>query len=241
MKINKIYNIDCLQGMQKLSEGSIDCIICDLPYGQTARNKWDVIIPFDPLWSQYERIIKDDGAIILFGNGMFTADLMQSNRKLWRYNLIWEKTQPTGHLNAKRMPLRSHEDICIFYKKLPTYNPQKTVGHERKISTAEHKRNCKVTTDYCDHGFTTYDSTERYPKSVWRYAKDIQKSALHPTQKPVALIEELIMTYTNKGDLILDNCIGSGTTAVAAKNTGRKYIGMESDITMWKNAIDRVG
>lgn len=129
--INKIYNEDCLDGMQKIDDKSIDLICTDLPYGQTARNKWDSVIPFEPLWEQYERIIKDNGAIILFGNGMFTADLMQSNRKLWRYNIIWEKTQPSGHLNANKMPLRTHEDICVFYKKLPIYNPQKTSGHPR--------------------------------------------------------------------------------------------------------------
>lgn len=215
-------------------------IITDLPYGQTSRNKWDSVIPFKPLWEQYERIIKDNGAIILFANGMFTADLMQSNRKLWKYNLIWEKTQPTGFLNAKKMPLRSHEDICIFYKKLPTYNPQKTTGHTRKVSKAEHKTNCKETTDYGEHGFTTYDSTERYPKSVWTFAKDIQKSALHPTQKPVALIEELIKTYTNPGDLILDSCAGSCTTAVAALNTGRNYICFEKDKDIFEVGSKRV-
>lgn len=141
--INKIYNEDCLDGMQKIDDKSIDLICTDLPYGQTARNKWDSVIPFEPLWEQYERIIKDNGAIILFGNGMFTADLMQSNRKLWRYNIIWEKTQPSGHLNANKMPLRKHEDICVFYKKLPIYHPQKTSGHPRKVSKTEHKRNSK--------------------------------------------------------------------------------------------------
>lgn len=192
------------------------------------------------LWTHYERIIKDNGAIILFANGMFTADLMQSNRKLWRYNLIWEKTQPTGFYNAKKMPLRSHEDICIFYKNPPTYNPQKTTGHARKVSKAEHKVNCKQSTDYGLSGFTTYDSTERYPKSVWTFAKDIQKSALHPTQKPVALIEELIKTYTNEGDLILDNTAGSMTTAVAAINTNRNYICMEKDKEIFEIGRDRV-
>lgn len=134
------------------------------------------------LWTQYKRITKDNAAIILFGNGMFTADLMESNKPMWKYNIIWEKTQPTGFLNAKKMPLRNHEDICIFYKKPPTYNPQKTTGHPRKVSKAEHKVGCKSTTDYGEHGLTTYDSTERYPKSVWKFAKDIQKCALHPTQ-----------------------------------------------------------
>ena len=233
-------NIECLNGMDLLDDGSMDCIICDLPYGQTARNKWDTIIPFEPLWKQYERVIKDNGAIILFANGMFTADLMQSNRKLWRYNLIWEKTQPTGFLNAKKMPMRSHEDICIFYKKPPVYNPQKTTGHERKVSRAEHKINCKETTDYGEHGLSTYDSTERYPRSVWKFAKDSQKSALHPTQKPVALLEELIKTYTSEGDLILDNCGGSMTTAEAAIKTNRKYICMEKYKEIFETGKSRI-
>jgi site-specific DNA-methyltransferase (adenine-specific) len=199
-----------------------------------------VIIPFESLWEQYKRITKENAAIILFGNGMFTAELMMSNHEMWKYNLIWEKTQPTGHLNAHRMPLRNHEDICIFYQKQPTYNPQKTTGHQRKVSTAEHKRNCKLTTDYGEHGFTTYDSTERYPKSVWKFAKDSQKSALHPTQKPVALIEELIKTYSNEGDVILDSCMGSGTTGVAALNLGRKFIGIELDKTYFDIAKKRI-
>lgn len=240
LEINKIYNADCLIKMKGIDDKSIDAIITDLPFGQTAQNKWDTIIPFEPLWEQYKRIIKDNGIIILFGSGMFTADLMQSNRKMWKYNLIWEKTQPTGFLNVKRMPLRSHEDICIFYNKLPTYNPQKTTGHSRKVSKAEHKTGCKETTDYGKHGLTTYDSTERYPRSVWKFAKDVQKSALHPTQKPVALIEELIKTYTNSGDLILDSCAGSCTTAVASINTGRNYICIEKDIDIYNVGKNRV-
>lgn len=187
------------------------------------------MIPFQLLWEQYERIIKDHGIIILFANGMFTADLMQSNRKLWKYNLIWEKSQPTGFLNAKKMPLRAHEDICIFYKKLPTYNPQKTTGHIRKVSKSEHKVNCINSTDYGVHGLSTYDSTERYPRSVIKFAKDSQKSAIHPTQKPVALIEYLIKTYTNKNDIVFDSCAGSMTTAIAAINTQRQYICFEKD------------
>lgn len=240
LEANTILNIECLDGMDLLDDKSIDCIICDLPYGQTARNKWDTIIPFAPLWEQYERIIKDNGAIILFGNGMFTADLMQSNRKLWRYNLIWEKTQPTGFQNANRMPMRSHEDICVFYKKPPVYNPQKTTGHERKVSTAKHKRNSKQSTNYREIENYTYDSTERYPRSIWKFAKDSQKSALHPTQKPVALIEELIKTYTNENDLILDNCAGSMTTAVAAINTKRNYICMEKDKEIFETGRNRI-
>lgn len=238
--VNKIYNEDCLDGMKRISDKSVDMILCDLPYGQTARNKWDVIIPHNLLWEQYERIIKDNGAIVLFGSGMFTADLMQSNKKLWRYNLVWEKTTPTGHLNAKKMPLRIHEDVCVFYKKLPTYNPQKTTGHKRKVSKAEHKKNCIMTTNYREHGLTTYDSTERYPVSVLKFATDKQKEALHPTQKPVKLLEWLINTYTNESEIILDNCIGSGSTIIATINTNRKYIGFEIESEYFNIAKNRV-
>ena len=227
--LNKIICGDCLEVMGELPDKSVDMILCDLPYGVTARNKWDCVILFEKLWEQYDRIIKNNGAIVLFANGMFTADLMKSNEKLWRYNLIWEKTTPTGFLNAKKMPLRIHEDICVFYKKPPTYNPQKTFGHQRKVSKAEHKRNCINTTDYGEHGLTTYDSTERYPTSILKFKTDKQKSSLHPTQKPVALFEYLIKTYTNEGETVLDNCAGSCTTAIACLNTDRDYICIEKE------------
>lgn len=232
---------NCLDMMKNIRDNSVDMILCDLPYGVTARNKWDVIIPFEPLWTQYNRVIKSGGgAIVLFASGMFTAKLMLSNEKMWRYNLIWEKTQPTGFLNAKRMPLRNHEDICVFYDKQPVYNPQKTSGHIRKVSKAEHKINCKNTLDYSQHGLSTYDSTERYPKSVWKFSKDSQFSALHPTQKPVALLEELIKTYTSEGDVVLDNCMGSGSTGVACINTNREFIGIELDDGYFEIAHQRI-
>lgn len=231
---------DCLELMKEIPDKSIDMILCDLPYGQTARNKWDSVIPFDLLWKQYNRIIKDNGAIVLFANGMFTADLIQSNRKMWRYNLVWEKAQPTGFLNANRMPLRAHEDICVFYKKLPTYNPQKTTGHSRKMTKAEHRKSCKYSPDYNEFGLTSYDSIERYPRSVLRFPKDIQKSAVHPTQKPVALLEYLIKMYTNEDDTVLDNCMGSGSTGVACVNTERKFIGFELDSHFYEIAQERI-
>lgn len=208
--------------------------------GQTARNKWDSVIPFAPLWKQYERIIKDNGAIVLFGNGMFTADLMQSNRKLWKYNLIWQKTQPTGFLNAKKMPLRSHEDICVFYRKSPTYKPQITDGHARKVSKATHHVNAKESLNYGESGWSDYDSTKRYPKSVWTFAKDTQKTAYHSTQKPVSLLEEIIKTYTNEGDTVLDSCAGSMTLAIASINTGRNYICFEKDREIFNVGSQRV-
>jgi DNA modification methylase len=237
--MSDIIHGDCLEVMKNISGESIDMILCDLPYEQT-KNKWDIMIPFKPLWEQYNRIIKNNGAIVLFGNGIFTAHLIRSNMRMWRYNLIWKKTTPTGHLNAKRMPMRIHEDIIVFYKKLPTYSPQKTTGHKRKVSKAEHKINCVETTNYGKHGLTSYDSTERYPTSVLEFATDKQKLALHPTQKPVALCEYLIKTYTNEGDLVLDNCMGSGSTIIAAINTNRKYIGIEKDENYYNIAKDRI-
>jgi len=226
--------------MNDIDDKSIDMILCDLPYGTTARNKWDVIIPFDMLWEQYERIIKDNGAIVLTSQQPFTSKLIMSNEKLFRYEWIWEKTTATGHLNAKKMPMKAHENILVFYKKLPTYNAQKTTGHERKVSKAEHKTNCKMTLNYNEHDFVTYDSTERYPRSVQVFSTDKQKSAIHPTQKPVSLFEYLIKTYTNEGETVLDNCSGSGTTAVACINTKRKYICIEQDEEYYNLSAERI-
>lgn len=239
IEVNKIYNEDCLEGMKRIEDKSVDCIICDLPY-ECTKNSWDTMINSEDLWKQYERIIKDNGAIILFGQGLFTAKMMMSNQKLWRYNLIWQKTEPSGFLNAKKMPMRAHEDIMVFYKKLPTYNPQKTTGHKRKVSSAESKINSKVTTNYGKHGLTSYDSTERYPTSVLTFKRDRQKCALHPTQKPVDLLMWLIRTYTNEGEIVLDNCMGSGTTAVACLNTNRRFIGFELNKEYYNIAVERI-
>lgn len=237
--VNKIHFGDCLELMEKISDESIHLILCDLPYGVT-KNKWDCLIDLDMLWDQYERIIKPNGAIVLFGQDKFSANLMFSNPTIHRYNLIWEKTTPTGHLNAKKMPLRSHEDILVFYKKLPTYNPQKTSGHTRKVSMAAHKIGCVKTTNYGDHKLTSYDSTERYPKSVLKFATDKQKLAIHPTQKPLMLIEYLIKTFTNDGDVVLDNCSGSGTTAIASLLTKRKFICMENNEEYYRLSVERI-
>lgn len=238
----QLHQGDCLDIMPTLPPSSIDLILCDLPYGITARNKWDEVIPFEQLWDQYERIAKPNAPIVLFASGMFTSNLMQSNVKLWRYNLIWQKTSPTGFLNANRMPLRSHEDICVFYRNLPTYNPQKTSGHVRKQSSAHSKRNSKISTDYGEYGLSTYDSTDRFPTSVLTFASDKQKQdgKLHPTQKPVALLEYLIKTYTNPGDTVLDNCMGSGSTGIACINTGRNFIGIEKEPIYYEIASHRI-
>ncbi|WP_430597535.1 DNA-methyltransferase [Enterococcus sp. AZ177] len=225
--------------MQQIPDKSIDMILCDLPYG-TTQNKWDTIIPLNPLWRQYERIVKDNGAIVLTGCQPFTSQLIMSNPKLYRYELIWQKTTATGHLNAKKMPMRAHENILVFYKKLPTYNPQMTTGHKRKISTARHKRNSKKSTNYNDYELSSYDSAERYPRSVMTYATDKQKSVIHPTQKPVALFEYLIKTYTNEGEVVFDGCSGSGTTAVAAINTNRKFLCMEKEKEYFDKSVERI-
>ena len=236
LKLNQIYNMNCLDGMKLIEDKSIDMIFADLPYGKT-KNKWDSIIPLEPLWEQYERIIKDSGVILLFGQDKFTAKMMLFKENLHRYNIIWKKTTPTGFLNAKKMPMRIHEDIMVFYKNLPIYNPQKTTGHKRKVSTAEHKRNSEITTNYGNHNLNTYDSTERYPTSIWEFKTDRQKSSLHPTQKPLDLCRCAIRTYSNEGDLILDNCCGSGSIPLSAYIENRNYIGMDNGICEKKNSV----
>jgi site-specific DNA-methyltransferase (adenine-specific) len=193
------------------------------------KNKWDVIIPFTNLWAQYERVIKDNGAIVLTAQDKFTAKLMLSNEMLHRYNLIWQKSRPTGFLNANRMPLRSHEDVCVFYKSLPTYNPQFSKGAPNHVSDK------KVANIGSNNNYGTYQPivpklTERkHPKSIIEVSALNPCELLHPTQKPVALFEYLIKTYTNEGETVLDNCMGSGTTAIAAINTNRNYIGFEKE------------
>lgn len=239
MKDIELWEGDCLELMDDIPDNYIDFIFADLPYEKT-RNKWDSLIPLDLLWKQYKRIIKSSGSIVLFGQDKFTAKVMLSNASWHRYNWIWEKTQPTGYLNANRMPLRVHEDLMVFYENLPTYNPQKTYGHSRKVSTAVHKRNSKKTSNYGEHGLTSYDSTERYPRSVLKFKKDQQKSALHPTQKPLALCEYIVSTYTNIGDLVLDNVMGSGTTGEACVNLGRRFIGIEKDPVYYDVARSRL-
>ena len=220
---------DTIDMMKTIESKTIDLIVCDLPYGST-KNRWDIIIDPVKLWREYSRIIKDKGVIVLFGSGAFSAKMIISNIKDYRYSLVWQKTTATGHLNAKKQPMRSHEDLLIFAPSgSHTYNPQITEGHERKVSTASHKRNSKQTTNWNKHGKVGYDSTSRYPKSVWTYKTDKQKLALHPTQKPVALLEQIIMTYSNYGDLVLDNTAGSGSTGEACDKTGRNCILIEND------------
>ena len=230
---------DCLELMKKIKDCSVDMILCDLPYGVT-KNKWDSVIPFESLWEQYSRIIKENGAIILFGQDKFTAKVMLSNEKMHRYNIIWDKISTTGFLNANRMPLRSHEDICVFYKKLPVYNPQKYLG-EKSHSKGSKKRN--TNNNYGE--FTMVDNTAvhgeyKFPKSIISFPRVPPSKIVHPTQKPVDLLEYIIKTYSNENETVLDNCMGSGSTGVAAVNIGRKFYGIELDENYFKIAESRI-
>ena len=226
---------DCLELMKQVPDKSIDLILCDLPYG-TTQNKWDTIIPFDKLWAQYNRIIKDNSAILLFSQMPFGANLIMSNPKMFRYEWIWEKDNSTGFLNAKKMPLKKHENILVFYKHLPTYNPQMREGFKSYSQTqGRHSSNYGA----YEEGYITSSDGTRYPIDIIEFNRD--KSGLHPTQKPVALLEYLVKTYTNEGDTVLDNCMGSGSTGVACVNTNREFIGMELDEKYYKIACERLG
>lgn len=222
----ELYNDDCLKVMPNIPDKSIDMILCDLPYGVT-RNKWDTVIPFEELWLNYNRIIKDNGVICLFADGMFMAKLMVSNEKMWRYNLVWDKKLVSGFLNANRMPLRRHEEICVFYKKLPTYNPQKIDGGVMNHT----KGSINVqSSNYGNYGLVDNREelgTMKHPTSIISISRYAPTKLLHPTEKPVELCEWLIKTYTNEGETVLDNCMGCGSTGVACKNTNRNFIGIE--------------
>lgn len=241
LEINKIYNLDCIKGMRLIDDKSIDMILCDLPYG-TTNCSWDNIIPFDKLWEQYERIIKNNGAIVLTASQNFTTKLIMSNFKIFRYEWIWKKNTCTGFQNAKKMPLKSHENICIFYKKLPTYNPQGVIRIDKKIKAGATKGGRILLGD--DYSIKAKLNNEyiqeykNYPKSVLEIKKEVKN--IHPTQKPVELFEYLIRTYTNKNELVLDNCIGSGTTAIACINSSRNYIGFEVNNKYFNLANERI-
>ena len=258
MELDKIYNQDCLIGMRDIPDGSIDCIICDLPYEVLHKSnekvKWDRLILFEPLWEQYLRVAKDNAAIVLFCQGMFTAQLMMSQPDIWKYNLIWEKGRATGFLNANRMPMRSHEDIAVFYRKQPTYNPQFRDGDSHDRGNGEHKqtnqcygkfgeppRKQKVgaTYDY-DHIKVVPPTGKCFPMSVLHYNKEHNQDTWHPTQKPVDLLRYLVLTYTNEGDTVLDNCMGSGTTAVACVREKRHFIGFELNAEYYEKAMKRI-
>ena len=232
----KLLQGDCLVEMAKIADETVDMVLTDPPYGTTAC-KWDNIIPLEPMWEHLKRIIKPNGAIVLTASQPFTSILVCSNLKMFKYDLIYDKPNSTGFFNAKKMPLRSHESILIFYKNLTNYNPQMTHGHIRKTASRKHvKSECYGKT----FKKTNYDSTSRYPRSIQRFSSDKQRSKLHPTQKPVALMEYLVKTYTNKGELILDFTMGSGTTGVACMNLERDFIGIELDKRYFDIAKNRI-
>ena len=227
IELNTIYNEDCIKenGMCLIPDKSIDMILCDLPYGVTARNKWDEIIPFEPLWEQYERIIKDNGMMCFTATQPFATKLINSNNKLFKYDLIWDKKLSTGFLNAKRQPLRRHELILCFYKKMPTYNPIMRKGKQRSKGGKLYSLSDCYGTINQPKEKEIYD--EYYPTSIIEIGNANQKEKVHPTQKPVELFEYLINTYTNENELILDFTCGSGTTLLASRNLKRKCIGIE--------------
>ena len=229
----QLFNDDCLERMKYIEDKSVDMILCDLPYG-TTKNKWDIVINLEKLWGEYERIIKDNGAIVLFAQTPFDKSLGCSNLKLLRYEWIWQKEQGTGFLNSKKMPLKNHENILVFYKNPPLYNPQMREG----FKAYKTKRGGLGTNYGEDKGAVTESNGERYPLSVLSFKRDKEK--LHPTQKPVSLCEYLIRTYTNEKDIILDNCMGSGTTGVAAKKLKRKFIGIEIEKEYFEIAKNRI-
>ena len=230
----ELLNGDCLELMKNIPGKSIDMIVCDLPYG-TTHNKWDNVIPMESLWEQYNRIIKDHGAIVLFSQMPFGASLIMSNPKMFRYEWIWEKNQAVGFLNAKKMPLRKHENILVFYKHLPTYNPQGLIKLDEPIQEEGSANRNGKNYGVADKSFIR--THKNYPTDIITFSKD---SGYHPTQKPVDLLEYLIKTYTNEGDTVLDNCMGSGSTGVACVNTNRDFIGMELNEEYFKIACGRI-
>ena len=232
---------DCLELMKEIPDKSIDAIICDLPYG-TTNCKWDSIIPFEPLWTQYKRIIKDRGAIVLFGSEPFSSYLRMSNIKQYKYDWKWIKTKSPSPLLSKKQPMRHYEDICIFYKKQPTYNPQmECVGiKDRRKTFTKRKDNWEGFGDTNKYAVAKKDDGYRFPKNTIQFSNSDKTKILHPTQKPVPLLEYLIKTYTNEGDVVLDNTMGSGTTGVACVNTNRNFIGMELDDKYFEIAKARI-
>jgi len=236
LELNKIYNMDCLEGMKLIDDKSIDMILCDLPYG-TTKCKWDIVIPFEPLWEQYERIIKDNGAIVLFGSEPFSSYLRLSNIKLYKYDWIWNKKKGGNPLLSKIQPIKIFENISVFGKGKINYYPI-MVDRDKPKSRGKNKGTISETTNNCFSEDKVY--TQYYPKAIIEFSNANQRNKIHPTQKPVELCEYLIKTYTNENELVLDNCIGSGTTAIACINTNRNYIGFELDKEYYEIAKNRI-
>lgn len=235
---------DCLERMKEIPDGSVDMILCDLPYG-TTQCKWDSVIPFEPLWEQYRRVTKERSAIVLFGSEPFSSKLRLSNLAWFRYDWIWKKPRGTGHLNVKRQPLRDVENISVFYQKQSTYIPQLSKGEPySKLKGGKKSRKSEAgQTTYGDFmngaEFRNDNMGFRYPKQILEFGV-VERGTVHPTQKPVPLLEYLIRTYTNEGETVLDNCMGSGSTGVACVNTGRDFIGIELDEEYFHIAKDRI-
>jgi DNA modification methylase len=236
----QLYKGDCLEIMKDIPDGSVDMILCDLPYGTTAC-KWDAIIPFEPLWEQYNRVIKDNGAVVLFGSQPFTSELVHSNLKMFKYEIIWDKVCISNPLLAKKQVLKSHENILVFYKKQCTYNPQMTEGVMWKRAGSKSK-----TTPMSALGVDMIRKSEsdknnlKYPKSIQTFSNADNTKRLHPTQKNVSLLEYLIKTYTNEGETVLDNTMGSGSTGEACLKTNRNFIGIEQDGKYFEIAYNRI-
>lgn len=233
LEINRIYNQDCINGMNSIPDKSIDMILCDLPYG-TTKCKWDSIIPFTELWEGYNRVIKDNGAIVLTASDPFTAHLTLSNPSMYRYKWVWVKTNCTGFANVNKQPLRTLEDVLVFYKKQPTYNPQGVKRLDKPINKGKRSHEFMGKSGFKD-GYK--QEFTNYPKNLINVPSE---RGFHPTQKPVALFEYLIKTYTNEGKTVLDTCMGSGTTAIAAINTNRNFIGFELDEGYYDKSIERI-
>lgn len=236
--LNRVIEADCLQIMKQLPDNSIDMVLCDLPYG-TTQNKWDSVIPLDQLWKEYKRIVKPNGAIVLTSQGIFTANLIVSNPKMFKYKWVWEKSKSTNFLNAKKQPLRKHEDVCVFYSKQPVYNPQMVEGEPYDKGM----RKDQLSGSYGDfHSVHVQSDGMRYPTDIVYFkTSESEGEVIHPTQKPVSLGRYFVRTYTNPGAVVLDNTSGSGSFLVAALLEGRNFVGIEknADVALFKkDAID---
>lgn len=227
--LGRFYNADCFDAMKEMPDGCVDMILCDLPYGTTG-NKWDTVIPFERLWAEYARLCKPEAMIVLTAAQPFSGALVMSNPSLFKHEWIWVKNKATGHLNAKRKPMRLHEDVLVFGGK--TYNPQGLVPYGKNVKRGNNG------TNFGESGTENFQEFTNYPRSLLSF--DCEKKVVHPTQKPVALFEYLIQTYSNEGELVLDNCAGSGTTAVAAKSTNRRWVCIEKDAGYFEKALQRL-